>query len=237
MKHFLLLAALSCWAVASRAQAPITNALPPDTVAGHAQLLGIFSESMCEKLSAASKRLDFGQMPAAESDKLLKKLTNEVVLENRPQFLAIRKQLARPQRRLYFSLLGREALLRMADTCPAAPTFLVDLNYAGLTDKSPVSAAEHAVLLPIAEEVCQRIAAEDARQPLASRTIAEAKLVIGAAIRDSNQAHAAYLARYYGAGIMDDPQRLGDASERMGMLLFGTCPRYLLMLSLRPAKE
>lgn len=233
----MLLAAFGCWAGASRAQGTITAALPPDTVAGHAQLLHIFSESLCEKLHAASQRLDFKQLPTGESDKLLKKLTNEVVLENRPRFLAIRKQVARPQRRLYFSLLGREALLRMADTCPAAPVLLTDLNYDGLTDKSPLSEAERAVLLPIADDVCQRVAAEEGRQPLASRPIAETKLVIGVAIRESILAHAPQLASYYGEGIMDDAPRLGNASERMGLLLFGRCPRYLLMLSLRPAKD
>ena len=225
-------------ALALRAPAQsISTALPPDTVAGHARLLRIMSEGYCEKLQAASQRLNFRSMKTGESDKMVRKLTTELLLENRSQFLLLRKQVARPQRRLYFSLLGRDALLRMADTCPSAPTFLTDLNYEGLTDKSPMSAAERAVLLPITEEVCQRIMVEDARQSLARQSEADAKAVISAAIRESIQAHAADLNSYYGNDIMNDSQRLGDASERMGLLMFEKCPRYLLMLSLRPAKD
>jgi hypothetical protein len=215
----------------------ISTASPPDTVAGHTQLLRAMSEGYCEKLQAASKRMNFKAMPTAESDKLIRKLTTELVLENRPQFLQMRKQVARPQRQLYFSLLGRDALLRMATTCPNAATLLTDLNYEGLTDKSPMSEAERAVLLPITEDVCQRISAENARQSLANRPIADTKLIIGTAIRESILAHTDGLNQYYGSDIMNDPQRLGNASERMGLLMFERCPSYLLMLSLRPARE
>ncbi len=237
MKQLLLIFCLGFWSFAGQAQSTISTSQPPDTVAGHAQLLHVFSESLCSKLDAASKRLNFRQMPSAESDELIKKLTKEIVLENRQQFRAVGKQVVRKQRRLYFSLLGRDALLRMADTCPPATAFLTNLNYEGLTDKSPVSEAEKAVLLPITEDVCQRISAEDIRQPLARRSEAEAKRAIGAAIYESVQAHAATLAGYYGSGIMDDPERLGNANERMAMLMFGRCSSYLLMLSLRPVKE
>lgn len=236
MKHFLLLACYILLVCPCHAQA-ISNSLPPDTVAGHAHLLHVLSEGLCEKLDAASKRMDFKAMPSAESDKLMRKLTTELVLENRPQFEQMRKLIARPQRRLYFSLLGRAALLRMADTCPSAGTFLVDLNYEGLTDKSPLSEAERSMLLPITEAVCQRISAENARISLANRSEAETKLVISTAIQETLLAHAADLNRYYGHDIMNDPLYLSNAGERMGMLMFGRCPSYLLMLSLRPARE
>ncbi|RYY14417.1 MAG: hypothetical protein EOO36_14295 [Cytophagaceae bacterium] len=238
MKPLLLLLGLGLAAVVSQAQpTTISAALPPDTVAGHAQLLRAMSEGLCEKLDAASQRLDFKALPSAQSDKLMRKLTNELVLENRAQFEQLRKRVARPRRRLYFSLLGREAILRMADTCPSAGTFLTDLNYEGRSDKSPLSDAERAMLLPITEDVCQRLSVENARVPLARRSEAETKLVVGAAIRESLQAHAADLNKYYGHDIMDNPLYLGNAGERMAMLMFGRCSSYLLMLSLRPARE
>jgi hypothetical protein len=236
MNYIFILVLTTLIALRGHAQA-ISMALPPDTVAGHARLVHIMSEGMCEKLQAASKRMDFRAMPSTQSDKLMRKLTNELVLENRPQFEQIRKQVARPQRRLYFSLLGREALLNMAETCPSAGTFLVDLNYEGLADKSPISEAERSMLLPIAEDVCQRISAENTRKPLASRSEAETKLLIGDAIRESLLAHATDLNKYYGHDIMDDPLYLSNAGERMGILMFGRCPSYLLMLSLRPARD
>lgn len=215
----------------------LANPVPNDTLVGHARMLHIISAALCSKLEAESKRTDFKQLTPHQSDKLLEGLTFQTVGEHLKEIEVMLATVSRRKGKQYGQQLGREALLKMADECVAARTFLPDLNYEATADKSPVTEAEKIVLQTIARTSCQGLADEDARQPFESRTPQERNAAIGQIIQSSLFINTPELMRYYGEGIMTDQKRYGDVVERMSLFMLSSCPKYPLMLSLHPVKQ
>lgn len=237
MNRLLLTCCLCLLALTNPAKAANFLGVPLDTIVGHTHMLRVISEAMCSKLEVESRRIDFKQLNPHQSDKLIEGLTFQTLGEHLKDFQTLLETIPKRKRNAYTQKLGREALLKMADDCQAAHNFLPDLNYQATEDKSPITEAEKAVLQVIASNSCQRFADEEARLPLESRTSEERKTAIVQAIQSSILISAPELMQYYGENIMTDQQRLGNVSERMGLLMLGSCPKYLLMLSLHPAKQ
>lgn len=207
-----------------------------DTVLGHAHILRVMSEDLCARFEEESKRTDFSQLTIPQSDKLTTGLILSVVGGRFDEFQTITERIPKRKRDAYGKKMGREALLRMAATCPAAHLFLADLNYQGLTDKSPITKEERAVLQPIAQATCQRINDENNRQPLESRSTQERNSAIVNALQASILISAPELRTFYGDDVITNQERVGNMSERVALIMYNFCPEYLLMLSLHTAK-
>lgn len=236
MKKTLLLSCLNWLAWASPALAAPHATTPVDTVAGHAQMRRILSVGLCTKFEAENKRRSFSDLTTHQLDKLTEGLVMSIIGENLDAFQALQKQVPKRKQHAYEEQLGKEAMLEMVDNCPTMKTILPQIARQSIKDKSPISAAERAVLLPIAQAACQRLEDENKRQPLSQHTTAEQQALIVRAVQAPILTNAPALMEYYGEDILSSEARATVMGERMALIMLDICPRYMLLLGLGMSK-
>ena len=209
---------------------------PTDTVAGHAQLVRVLSAGMCTRLQTESKDQYFDQLPKRELSRLLEDWTTSSLMEHEDIFDEAMQPVGKYRRDAYKWRLAREALLRMAETCAEARTFLVEVGWRNRHEKSFPGEEERAALLPATRLICQILDEENARQPFAQRPVAELRAAVQQATAKAMLAKTTELTAYYGNELFRSAEWTGLVGERLALVLFDTCPAYSVQLILSEKK-
>lgn len=243
MKHPLLL--LAILVLSARGIAQASAPLPADTLPGHARLVRTISATLCAELSSPQAP-DLDQLSPPAALQYAQKLFASALRRDSVQLHAMMKHAA-PQGQSptdVARLLGRDALLAAATTCPAAQTLAARLVQAGPVRQAlavrqpPLPPAEEQALLPVASALCHELQARNARAPFGKLTPAERQRVYMEAVQKSFRPQTAALNRFYGPAKLDALLRSGEFDGRVARLMAsrGLCTEYLVLIGTdRPA--
>lgn len=230
---FLLLGLLS---TAGRVAA---QAAPTDTLPGHARLVRSLSAALCADLSS-SQAPDLSQMPSAGVMQYAQSLFTTAMRRDSTHVLALFKAAATRgmQPTDVARLLGRDAMMSAARTCPAARPLAIRLaqteqgQQAIAAQQPKLPAAEQKVLQPIANDLCAVLNASNTRAPFARLTPAGRKQAFMGAVQQVFKPHTAALNRFYGPVKYAALLRNGQLDGRIASLMVsqGKCSEYLLLI-------
>lgn len=228
MKHALLLsiAALACLLLPGPPAR--AAALPIDTVAGQAHFTHVLSAGMCTRLAQEGQKADLAKLTGAESEALLKRLMLGAMGDNFTEFSALMEKAGQGKASALGGAIGEQAVLEMAQRCPGAGPLIAKIGSSHMSGNLEMSATERSVLLPITQAACQRLDAENAKQPFAKLTpaqrSAQIEQVLGSTLLSSTQA----LTEQYGDDAMEDPAQGEEIGKKVALLMLEVCPNYIL---------
>jgi len=141
--------------------------------------------------------------------------------------------------------LGRDAMVQLSKNCPAALPLILKLGQtdqakqAAMASLPAASAAEKKVLQPLANNLCARLSAADAKAPLLKRTAAERENLLVTAIQQEIKASRPGLLRYYSAAQLADKPALEEIIKKVCGLMVAqdTCASYLTLMGVDKAGE
>lgn len=236
MLRFLLLCGLGLLASAHLTAA---QAVSSDTLPGHRQLVRSLSAALCTELSS-SQAPNLAAMPSADVLPYAQGLFTKVMRRDSARVVALFEAAAARgiQPTAAAQLVGRDAMLSVAKTCPAARPLALRLSQteqgqraiAAQQPKLPL--AERNALLPVAHDLCAALSASNARTPLSSLTAAGRKQVVVRAIQKAFKPHTAALNRFYGPAKLDALLRNGEFDGRVASLMISQhlCTEYLILV-------
>jgi hypothetical protein len=217
-----MLASLLCGR-AAHAKAP-----PIDTVAGQAHLTHMISAGMCSRLAQESQKADLTKLTGAESEALLKRLMLGAVGDNFTEFSTLMEKAGQEENTKLGQAIGAQAVVEMVQRCPSAGPLMAKIGGSRLKGNFEMSATERSVLLPITQAACQRLDAENAKQPFSKLTAAQrsalVQQVLGATLLSNSQA----LTEQYGDEVMESQELGEEIGKKVGLLMLELCPNYIL---------
>ncbi|NML66993.1 hypothetical protein HHL22_17440 [Hymenobacter sp. RP-2-7] len=231
MKHFLLsiIVVASLLLASLVAQAAPTLA-PADTVAGQARFAKIMSAGMCAKLEQESQKTDLTKLPPAESEALFKKLMLTTMGDNFVEFSALLEKKGKGEAEALGRAIGEQAVFDLMQTCPKAAPLLAKLGSRHVPGGAEITPAEREILLPMTQDACQRLSAENAKQPLDQRTPAQRAAAVEQALQGVFMSHSDALTLQYGDEVLQDEAQAVEIGKKLGLLMLEVCPAYIALV-------
>lgn len=225
MKHLLLLLGLLL------GQASAAAVLPADTLKGQAQFVNRLSSTLCERLTAEGQKTDLSKLSAEDAQNLLTRLVGGVMGENFMELQTLLKQTSNSdEAQRQGGQLGEAMMLRLIEICPASHQLVAQLGLQSIGKKADLSVAERQTLMPVAESICQRFDADNAKQPYEKMTPVARRAAIEQAMSGVMMDKAQDLQDYYGEDTMQDEDKMHEIGTKIGLLVLEKCPRYLLLI-------
>jgi hypothetical protein len=228
MKHALLLSIVTIASLLLPGRAAQARALPIDTVAGQAHFTHMLSAGMCTRLAQESQKADLTQLTGPESEALLKRLMLGAMGDNFTEFSTLMEKAGQGETARLGQAIGAQAVVEMVQRCPSAGALMAKIGGNHLKGNYELSATERSVLLPITQAACQRLDAENAKQPFAKLTPAQrgalVQQALGAALLTNSQA----LIEQYGDEVMESGEQGEEIGKKVGLLMLEVCPNYIL---------
>lgn len=204
--------------------------VPTDTVAGQARFAKIMSAGMCAKLGQESQKTDLTKLPPAESEALFKKLMLTTMGDNFAEFSALLEKKGKGEAEALGRAIGEQAVFDLMQTCPEAAPLLAKLGSRHVPGGVEITPAEREVLLPITQDACQRLGAENAKQPLDQRTPAQRAAAVEQALQGAFMSHADALTQQYGDEVLQDAAQATEIGKKIGLLMLEACPTYIALV-------
>ena len=238
MKHFILFGVLIGLFVSNQ----LVWAAPPapaDTLAGHARLVRTISSSICAQLAEPGapdvSRMSSPAVMAYGQELFIKAMQSDSASVIAMMTSAAERGMPPAQ---VGQQLGRDAMLNLTKSCPAARPLAVRLvqteqgQQAMAAQMPALSPAERKVLQPIAAALCTDLNGRDAKAPFAKLTPEGRHQVFMAALHKAFKPQTAALLHYYGAAKLDAQLRSGELDGKIGSLMpsQGTCGQYLVLI-------
>lgn len=228
MKHPLLLSIVviaNLLLVSFQAQAA---PVPADTVAGTGHFTHLVSVGMCARLAQESQKTDLTKLTGAESEALLKRLMLGAMGDNFGEFTALLQLVGKEKAESLGEAIGEQAVLEMVQRCPSSGPLMAKIGSSHLAGNLDMSDAERSVLLPIAQAACQRLDAENTKQPFDKLTPAQRgaqiERILGGTLLSSSQA----LQEQYGEDAMGSTEQGEEIGKKVALLMLEACPTYIL---------
>jgi len=188
---------------------------------------------MCQHLTAESHRADFDKLKPDAIQKLLRSITYQSLLDNAARFQLVQSLSEDEEKMGYW--LTQEATLQLAETCPLARPLLALNGMQTLGQATSLSVAERTTLGPLAQNICRRLDAENARQPFVSLEPGARGPAVQAAVQAATQesiaAGTTALTALYGVEAKRTPDQNQQVSLKIGRLVYEYCPAYLNHIS------
>ena len=229
MKLLLASCCAAVLALANPAQAARPLPVPADTVAGQALLTKKLAAETCQQLTANPKHDLFASMAAAEAQQIFEQALS-VVIEKRVGDI---RQLARNSAKasVYDNLrvaLPTAMALEMVRKCPAAATLFGRFEGEIATAPNP-TAAENAFIESWGNELCQRLAALQAKGMFQAKDPAERLALFRREYTASLAARGPQIMQIYGPA--GNSQQVSDSMGRdIASFMEQKCPQMLMLL-------
>lgn len=188
---------------------------------------------MCQHLTAESRRADFDKLEPDAIQKLLRTITYQSLVDNAARFQIV-QSLSEDEEKMGF-WLTQEATLQLAETCPLARPLLALNGMQTLGQTTRLSVAERTTLGPLAQDICRRLDAENARQSFVSLEPGARGPAVQAAVQAATQESIAAgmttLTALYGAEAKRTSDQTLQMRLKIGQLAYEYCPVYLNHIS------
>jgi hypothetical protein len=217
-----MLASLLCGRVAQ------AKALPIDTVAGQAHFTHVLSAGMCTRLAQESQKADLTKLTGPESEALLKRLMLGAMGDNFTEFSTLMEKAGQGEAAKLGQAIGAQAVVEMVQRCPSAGSLMAKIGGSHLKGNLEMSATERSVLLPITQAACQRLDAENAKQPFAKLTAAQRSALVQQALGATLLSNSQALMEQYGEDVMESEEQGEEIGKKVGLLMLEICPNYIL---------
>lgn len=237
MKQLVLVGSL--WLLAAGQAALAASPAPTDTLAGHARLVRTISNSLCAQLTAPGAP-DVSRMSSPAVMAYGQQLFIKAMQSDSASVIAMMTSAAERgmQPAQVGQQLGRDAMLDLTKSCPAARPLAVRLaqteqaQQAMAAQMPALSPAERKVLQPIAAALCTDLNARNAKAPFAKLTPEGRQQVFMGALQKAFKPQTAALLRYYGSAKLDAQMRSGELDGKIGSLMpsQGSCGQYLVLI-------
>jgi hypothetical protein len=86
------------------------------------------------------------------------------------------------------------------------------------------------VLLPITQDACQRLSAENTKQPLDQRTPDQRMAAVQQVFQGVFMSHSDALTQQYGDEVLQDATQATEIGKKMGILMLELCPAYIALV-------
>jgi hypothetical protein len=242
MKHSYWLIPLLCLLLASPLRA---QTAPADTLPGHAATVRRLSRAFCQQLTARSRQTALAALsPEAAQSLVLREYSTVLQADTAAVglLLAESQHASEDQSDATEARLSQQVLRVSYESCPASRLLAASLSQtAGARQYASahalaVAPAERRVLLPVAVAMCGRLAATNARTPLAKLSLQQRRQRFMQALHSEFKAHTDAMVRYYGPARIDAELRSGRLDQKiMGLMSqLPDCGRYLVLLEGAP---
>ncbi|UOQ53794.1 hypothetical protein [Hymenobacter cellulosivorans] len=223
----LLLGSLAYCATA-QAAAPLAG----DTLRGQHQFIQTVSATMCERLEEEGKAKPLNSFSTVEAQLTISRITESSIqahTEELGELMAANKiSLPRKVR----ERLGENIVVHLLESCPAGQQLLMGIVQNQFGAKLSISAEEKPVLLVVSNDICQRLDADNASRPMASRTSKERMDAFAAAMQGGMLKNMEPLANFYGLDNMQKSKVSAALGQKIALLISQQCPSYILRLGL-----
>jgi hypothetical protein len=239
MKHLLLFCGLGLFSFANPARAARLAAAPADTITGHAHLVRKLSQELCTKLTN-DRTTNFAALTTDQAMQLTQQFFTEVMQHDSVAVLAMMEKAAQQnlQPQQVGQLLGRDMVVSLSKTCPAALPLITRLSQTKQAQQEmaaqqpATSEAEKKALQPLATHLCAQLALADAKTPLAKQTPAQRSVLFTGLIQKEFITGRPQLLRYYSAAQLADQTRMEEIGKKLAFLMLAqqNCASYILLM-------
>jgi hypothetical protein len=199
-----------------------------DTVPGHARAIRLLSSSLCTKLAQEEQRSPLAKLTTSQGKTLFTQLMVEAMGEHAEDLKPMFEQLQK--KRGASEALGRDVVLRLAQDCPMAAQFVVQLGLNEVKNQVTLTEKEKGVIGIVTTDICQRLDKKNAETPLDGLPKAERTNLITTAMQGAMLAHFEELGDVYGAKNMRKKSELEEIGKKIAFQMAQQCPSYLVML-------
>lgn len=229
MKRIFLLL-LSSLAYCATAQA--ATPLAADTLRGQHQFIQKVSATMCERLEEEGKAKPLNSFSAAEAQRTIALITESSIQAHTEELgeLMTANNISLPRK--VRERLGEDIVVHLLENCPAGQQLLMGIVQSQFGAKVAITAEERPVLLIVSNDICQRLDADNATRPMASRTSQERMEAFSAAMQSGMLRNMEPLANYYGLDNMKKNKVSTAMGQKIAVLISQQCPSYILRLGL-----
>ena len=91
-----------------------------------------------------------------------------------------------------------------------------------------MSDAQRQALQPIAHEICTKLDVENAQRPLKDRTPAERSALLVYVMQSTTTTNSTAIEGAFGPDAMTNAKQLESVGQKIGILMLGECPSYIL---------
>jgi hypothetical protein len=210
-----------------------------DTLPGQAKFTRHMAAQLCTHIQEASQKQSFEQMSPKQADDLFMRLMMTSMGDQATEFSALLS--AAHSRKMNTNKLGHDmgvaAVKQLSINCPGSMALLIrtssaqrELGSKNSKSANDISAEEKAVLQPMADTVCAKIAAEDARLPLTKRTAAQRSELMATVMQTSVLKNMSGLLTVYSMEQIQNKTSMEAFGIKLATLMMTRCPSYLIML-------
>lgn len=218
---------------------PAAAQVAADTLPGQAKFTRHLAARLCTSIQEAGQKQPFEQLTPKQADDLFTRLMMSSMGDQATEFSTLLST-AR-SRKLNTNKLGHEvglaAVKQLSSDCPTSMALLLrtssaqrELGSKNSKSSNDISAEEKAVLQPMADTVCAKIAAEDARLPLKQRTAAQRYELMTTAMQTTVLKNMNGLLTVYSMEQIQNKTSMHAFGIKLATLMMTQCPSYLIML-------
>ncbi|UOQ98448.1 hypothetical protein MUN81_02925 [Hymenobacter sp. 5317J-9] len=210
-----------------------------DTVPGQARFVSRVAASLCTRIQEEGRTTKFETLTSKQADDLLLRLMMTSMSDQSTEYAALLS--AARRQKLSSDKLGRavglEAVKKLSVSCPNSMSLFVrttsaqkEMGASGAKAFNDVSAEEKAVIQPIADSICVKLRAEDARQPFKQRTAAERTEVITTVMQGTIVKNMAPLMSIYSMEQISNKDSMRAFGIKLASIMMTQCPSYIIMM-------
>jgi hypothetical protein len=218
---------------------PAAAQVATDTLPGQAKFARQMSVRLCTSIQEASKKQPFEQLSPKQADDLFMRLLMTSMGDQATEFSALLS--AAHSRKMNTNKLGHDvgvmAMKQLSVDCPSSMSLLMrtssaqrELGSKNSKSANDISADEKTVLQPMADTVCAKMAAEDARLPLKKRTAAQRTELMTTVMQTTVLKNISGLLTIYSMEQIQNKTSMEAFGIKLATLMMTQCPTYLIML-------
>jgi hypothetical protein len=218
---------------------PATAQTATDTLPGQAKFTRHMAAQLCTRIQEASQKQSFDQLSPKQADDLFMSLMMSSMGDQATEFSALLS--AARSRKVNTNKLGHDmgiaAVKQLSVDCPSSMALLIrtssaqrELGNKNSKSANNISADEKVVLQPMADSVCAKIAAEDARLPLKKRTAAQRSELMATVMQTTVLKNMSGLLTVYSMEQIQNKTSMEAFGIKLATLMMTRCPLYLIMM-------
>ena len=223
------------WLPAQPAAAQVAN----DTLPGQATLTRQLAASLCARIGNESGKQPFEKMSPKQADDLFMRLTMASMGDHAADFSALMSEAQR--RKMSSTRLGRNigsaAVKQLSIDCPGAMPLLLrtssaqkEMGSRNSKSMNDISAEEKEALQPMADTLCVKLAAEDARRPFKLRPSAERTEAVTGLMQTVVLQNMSSLLTIYSMEQLQSKASMESFGLKLATLMMSQCPSYIVMM-------
>lgn len=210
-----------------------------DTVPGQARFVQRLSALLCTRIQESGRTTPFETLTPKQADDLLMRLMLTSMGEQATEFSALttasrRQKISNEQ---LGKAVGMDAVRRLSVDCPSSMALFVrtssaqkELGLKGAKTMNDISSDEKTVLQPLADTICTKLNAENARLPLRQRTAAERTEVMTSLMQTTILKNMSSLLTIYSVEQISNKESMNAFGIKLASLMMNQCPSYIIML-------